>query len=95
MLSTSHIGVNACGIVAICISEIWKYMKMKSAYEQQRNACRCYRISTQIYESYGIRMEILQMRIREKTGIKPKICEILETAIEELENKTNHAQEND
>ena len=46
---------------------------------------RTYRISTQIKEEYGVKLEELRVKIRKCSGKKLKIGEILELAIEELE----------
>jgi len=47
---------------------------------------RSYRISTQIRNSYGVKIEKLQTIIRTDCGKKLKICEVIEIAIDELES---------
>jgi len=46
---------------------------------------RSYRISTQIADEYGVKLESLQMLLRTDCGKKRKICEVIEMAIESLE----------
>ena len=49
-----------------------------------RTPRRSYKIWTLIHESAGADLEILMIKIREKTGRKPKQAEALEAAIQAL-----------
>jgi len=58
---------------------------MKS--EITESETRSYRISTQIKNTHGVRLEKLQMEIRTDCDKKAKICELIELAIELLEKE--------
>jgi len=50
---------------------------------------RTHRISTQISEKHGLRLERLQIRMRSDCGKKLKICEIIELAIDYLDKSSD------
>jgi len=56
-------------------------------YESMESETRSYRISTQIKNTHGVRLEKLQMEIRTEYDKKAKICEVIELAIELLEKE--------
>lgn len=48
---------------------------------------RAYRISTQVDSEYGLKIERLQLELRTDCGKRRKLCEIIEYAIDALENE--------
>jgi len=65
---------------------------MKRAVAQRAKA-RTYRISTQISEYHGLRLEHIHMLLRHDCGKKRTLGEIIELAIDNLESKYGVNQE--
>jgi len=56
---------------------------------------KTYRISTQISDDYGNRLEKLRFIVRQQTGKKPKIGELIEMCIECMEDNYEPKKQKD